>query len=75
MKEHEKNDTLPLELSERTFPIIEQVTTGMPGGFFIYYAHGNEELIYANRALIQIFGCDGYTRRIGCGFQRASSGR
>ncbi len=72
MKEHEKNDTLPLELSERTFPIIEQVTTGMPGGFFIYYAHGNEELIYANRALIQIFGCDGledFKRYTGYTFQ------
>ena len=47
----------PLILSEETFPIIEQITTGMPGGFFIYHADDDEELIYANKALIEIFGC------------------
>ena len=46
-----------LVLTEATFPIIEQITTGMPGGFFIYHADGNEELIYANQALIQMYGC------------------
>ncbi len=30
----------------------------MPGGFFIYKAEGNEELIYANDATINLFGCD-----------------
>lgn len=30
----------------------------IPGGFFIYYAHGNEELIYANTQLLMIFGCE-----------------
>lgn len=29
----------------------------MPGGFFIYRADGNEELIYANKALLRIFQC------------------
>lgn len=47
----------PLILSEETFPIIEQITTGMPGGFFIYHADDDEKLIYANKALIEIFGC------------------
>ena len=29
----------------------------MPGGFLIYYAEGNEEIIYANKALLRIFQC------------------
>lgn len=29
----------------------------MPGGFFIYRAHGGEELLYANAALLRIFNC------------------
>ena len=29
----------------------------MPGGFFIYRAHGAEELLYANAALLRIFNC------------------
>ena len=46
-----------LILTEDTFPVIEQITAGMPGGFFIYRASGKEELIYANQALIQMYGC------------------
>ena len=30
----------------------------LPGGFLIYHADGNEEIIYANRALIRMFECD-----------------
>lgn len=30
----------------------------MPGGFFIYHADGNEEIIYANEAMLRIFNCD-----------------
>lgn len=52
-----KEEGNPLILSEETFPIIEQITTGMPGGFFIYHADGAEELIYANKALVEIYGC------------------
>ncbi len=33
--------------------LIEQ----MPGGFFIYRANGNEDILYANHALLQIFNC------------------
>lgn len=39
------------ESSVRT--LIDQ----MPGGFLIYRADGNEEIIYANRALLHIFDC------------------
>ncbi len=54
----EKRDNISLILSEETFPVIEQITMGMPGGFFIYHADGDEELIYANRALVEMFGFD-----------------
>ena len=57
MRKHERKDRRALILSEQTFPIIEQITAGMPGGFFIYHADQNESLIYANQALIKINGC------------------
>jgi len=58
MQGHAQRDQNDLILSEQTFPIIEQITAGMPGGFFIYHADGDEKLIYANRALVQIYGCE-----------------
>lgn len=30
----------------------------MPGGFFVYRADGDEQLIYANKAMLRIFRCD-----------------
>ncbi len=30
----------------------------VPGGFFVYKAHGDEELLYANEELLKIFECD-----------------
>ncbi len=58
MKESKEKKVLPLVLDEQTFSVIEQITAGMPGGFFIYHADGLEELIYANQALIEMYGCD-----------------
>lgn len=58
MQGHEQKEHHSLTLSEQTFPIIEQITAGMPGGFFIYHADGDEKLIYANQALIQMYGCE-----------------
>lgn len=58
MNEQENTMELPLNLNEETLPAIEQITRGMPGGFFIYHADENEELIYANMATVRIFGCD-----------------
>ncbi len=58
MQKREQADRNYLILSEETFPIIEQITAGMPGGFFIYHADGDEKLIYANRALFRIYGCE-----------------
>lgn len=36
----------------------ERFADKMPGGFFIYHAGGDEELIYANDAVLKIFGCE-----------------
>ncbi len=58
MSKFDNNGMFLLDLNEQTLPAIEQITDGMPGGFFIYHADGNEELIYANQALAGIFGCN-----------------
>ena len=46
------------QLNEQTLHIIIEMGRQMPGGFFIYKAEGNEELLYANNAVLRIFGCD-----------------
>lgn len=43
--------------AEHTFPVIEWVAEQIPGGFFIYRADASQELVYANRAMLRIFGC------------------
>ena len=45
------------ELNEQTIPLVEDIGRHMPGGFFIYKAEAPEELLYANRATLDIFGC------------------
>ena len=45
-------------LNEQSLSVIEQFGEHMPGGFFIYKADQSEELLYANKAVWQIFGCD-----------------
>ncbi len=45
------------ELNEQTLSIIEEIGGHMPGGFFIYRAEEPEELIYANKAVFDIYGC------------------
>lgn len=37
---------------------IKKFMDEMPGGFFIYHADGEEEILYANKAVIRLFGCD-----------------
>ena len=46
-------------MTEQILSVIEQFGEHMPGGFFIYKADGDEELLYANKAVFDIFGCDG----------------
>ena len=31
---------------------------GVPAGFFIYHATGNEEIVFADQNVIKLFGCD-----------------
>ena len=47
------------ELNETTLPVIEELGRHMPGGFFNYRAEAPEELLYANKACFDIFGCNG----------------
>ncbi|MBR1985776.1 MAG: response regulator [Mogibacterium sp.] len=47
------------ELDEKAMTLVETIGSYMPGGFFIYKAEGNEELMYANKAVFDIYGCDG----------------
>lgn len=37
---------------------IKKIMDEMPGGFFIYHADGNEDLIYANNAIPRLFNCE-----------------
>ena len=45
------------ELNEETLNAIKEIGGHMPGGFFIYKAEQPEELLYANRAVFNIYGC------------------
>ena len=58
MRNYTDKKTFTIKFDEQTLPIIEQISEGMPGGFFIYHADGDEELIYINGAMLRIFGCD-----------------
>ena len=45
-------------LDENTLRVIEDLGDHMPGGFFIYEAKAPEKLIYANKAVFDIYGCE-----------------
>ncbi len=53
-----KEQEFILSFDKDTLPIVKQMTEGMPGGFFIYHADGDEKLIYINSAVLRIFGCE-----------------
>lgn len=38
--------------------MLKKITEEMPGGFFVYRAEGNEEIIYVNKAMLRILDCD-----------------
>ena len=46
------------ELNDETMHIVREIGRHMPGGFFIYRADGENELLYANNSVIKIYGCD-----------------
>ena len=37
---------------------VQDIMQGIPGGFFVYRADSSEELLYANEAMLRLFGCD-----------------
>ena len=45
-------------LVEQVLSVIEQFGEHMPGGFFIYKADEGEALLYANKVVCDMFGCD-----------------
>ena len=45
------------ELNSQNLEVIEEIGKHMPGGFFIYRAEEPGELLYANYAVYNIFGC------------------
>lgn len=45
------------ELNEETLSVIEEIGSYMPGGFVIYKAEEDEKLLYANKAVFDLFGC------------------
>ena len=44
-------------LNEQTAPIVDAIGRNLPGGFFVYRASNNEELLYVNQSVVDIFGC------------------
>ena len=58
MRQEIDKKAFTIKFDEQTLPIIEQISEGMPGGFFIYHADGDEELIHINGTMLRIFGCD-----------------
>ncbi len=51
------SDKMP---DEKILLSIEWLAEQMPGGFFIYHADDEQEIIYVNKATLQIFGCKNY---------------
>lgn len=45
-------------LNDQTLRVIEDLGDHMPGGFFIYEAQEPERLLYVNRPVIELFGCE-----------------
>ena len=45
------------QLNEETLPVVEEIGRHMPGGFFLYRASAEEELLYINQAALAIYGC------------------
>ncbi len=45
-------------ITKFTLPVVKQMSGVMPGGFFIYKEDEKQELIYANKRVLEIFGCE-----------------
>ena len=51
------DETKGFTLTGETLPAIEHIADSMPGGFFIYKAGGDEEIVFVNSAMLALFGC------------------
>ena len=45
-------------LTKYTLPVVWQMSDVIPGGFFIYHEDDKRELIYANKKVLEIYGCE-----------------
>ena len=45
------------QFNDESIQMIDEIGKYMPNGFFIFKADDTKELLYANKALISIFGC------------------
>lgn len=64
--------TVSFELNEQTLSVIDELGGHMPGGFFIYKAEEPGDLLYANKPVYDIYGCDGaedFMELTGCTFE------
>ena len=60
------------QLNDQNLMVIEEIGKHMPGGFFIYKAEKPGELLYANKAVFDIFGCadqNEFKELTGCTFK------
>ena len=46
------------QMNDQTAFMIRELGGHMPGGFFIYKAEEPEELLYANKPVFDIYGCE-----------------
>ncbi|MBR4754515.1 MAG: hypothetical protein IK054_04940, partial [Lachnospiraceae bacterium] len=37
-----------------------KIPVGLPGGFFVYEAEGDEKILYAGPNIISMYGCDDF---------------
>ncbi|MBQ8109296.1 MAG: GGDEF and EAL domain-containing protein [Clostridia bacterium] len=47
------NDSIHIDAAGR-------IPTGLPGGFFVYEAQGDEKLLFADANVVKMFGCETY---------------
>ena len=47
-----------LTISEETLPTIAALGEMLPGGFFLYHAFGDQELIGFNSKMVSLYGCE-----------------
>ena len=47
-----------LILTNDNLSIVEQMAENIPGGFFIYKDTEKAEIIYVNKAVLELYGCD-----------------